>query len=99
MARYRVVYWKEIPSLVEAFEGAQTIRTPLSQRFQDLIDSVAMRTGASSSQAYLEGWRHGTEEERPGSAESVAQQVAAELEATFDRFLLHHLPDLSPNPQ
>lgn len=97
MARYRVLYWREIPSLVEAFEGGQTVRTPLSQRFQDLIDTVAMRAGASSAEAYLEGWRTGAEAERQGSAESVAQQVALELEAAFDRFLQDHL--LSPSAE
>ena len=91
MAHYRVLYWRDIPSLVEAFEGDRTVSTPLSQRFQDLIDTVAMRAGASSAEAYLEGWRHGAEAERPGSPESVAEQVLLELEAGFDRLLEHHL--------
>lgn len=93
MARYRVLYWRDIPSLVEAFEGALSVRTPLSQRFQDLIDALAMRAGASSAEAYLEGWRHGAEAERPGSPESVAEQVAGELEAGFDSVLQHYLPN------
>lgn len=99
MARYRVVYWREIPSLVEAFDGDRTVRASLSQRFQDLIDAVAMRTGASSSEAYLDGWRQSADAERPGSADSVAQQVAAELEASFDTLLQHHLLSPSSNPQ
>lgn len=98
MARYRVLYWREIPALIEAFEGDHTVRTPLSQRFQDLIDTVAMRAGASTAEAYLEGWRHGAEVERPGSAESVAQQVALELETTFDRLLQAHLLNPSTEP-
>lgn len=93
MARYRVLYWRDIPSLVEAFEGALSVRTPLSQRFQDLIDALAMRAGASSAEAYLEGWRPGAEAERPGSPESVAEQVAGELEAGFDSVLQHYLPN------
>lgn len=83
MARYRIVGWKDIPSLVEAFEGERTVRVPLSQRFQDLIDAVAMREGATETEAYLEGWVPGPETERPGSPEVVAEQVAAELEASF----------------
>jgi len=90
MARYRVVFWREIPSLVEAVQEDQTVRTPRSQRFQDLIDTLAVRLGASTTEAYLEGWRQGPEAERPGSAESVAAQVAAELEADFERFFHHH---------
>jgi Virulence factor len=83
MARYRIVQWRDLPSLVEAMDGPRTVRVPLSQRFQDLIDAVAMREGASESEAYLEGWAPGPEAERPGDAETVAREVAAELEAGF----------------
>ncbi|HEY7436418.1 MAG TPA: virulence factor [Methylomirabilota bacterium] len=83
MARYRIVQWRDLPSLVEAMDGPHTVRVPLSQRFQDLIDAVAMREGASESEAYLEGWAPGPEAERPGDAETVAREVAAELEAGF----------------
>lgn len=69
---------------MEAWDGDDTVRVPLSQRFQDLIDAVAMREGAHETDAYLEGWGRGAEAERPGSPESVAEQVAAELEAGFE---------------
>ena len=87
MARYRIIHWRNIPSLVEAVDGERTVRRPLSQRFQDLIDAVAMREGASDSEAYLEGWGQEAEAERPGSAQSVAEQVAAEIEAGFQHLL------------
>jgi hypothetical protein len=83
MARYRIVQWRDLPSLVEAVDDEQTVRVPLSQRFQDLIDAVAMREGASDSEAYLDGWAPGLEAERPGDAEAVARAVAAELEDGF----------------
>ena len=88
MARYRIVHWRDIPSLVEAADGAETARVPLSQRFQDLIDAVALREGASESEAYLEGWGHGPEAERPGAPQAVAEAVAAELEAGFQDLLM-----------
>jgi len=84
MARYRITSWKAIPSLVEAIDGDQVARRPLSQRFQDLIDVVAMREGGSDSETYLEGWEQGPEVERPGSPQWVADVVADELEAGFD---------------
>jgi len=83
VAHYRIIHWREIPSLVEAFDGDQVARIPLSQRFQDLIDAVAMREGASDADAYLEGWGQGPDLERPGAPGRVAEQVAAELEAGF----------------
>jgi len=83
MARYRVIHWRDIPSLVEAFEGDVVARVPLSQRFQDLIDAVAVREGASEADAYLEGWGQGPDLDRPGAPDAVAEQVRAELEAGF----------------
>jgi cvfA/B/C family virulence factor len=83
MARVRIIRWRDLPSLVEAEEGGETVRVPLSQRFQDLIDAVAMREGATESEAYLAGWSPGPETERPGGAAAVAQAVAAELEEGF----------------
>lgn len=91
VARYRVLQWKDIPSLVEASDGERTVRVPLSPRFQDLIDAVAMREGASETGAYLEGWTYGPEAERPGSAERVAAEVAAELEAGFPDLVARRL--------
>ncbi|MEX2223753.1 MAG: virulence factor [Candidatus Rokuibacteriota bacterium] len=83
MARYRIIQWRDLPSLVEATDGEHTVRLPLSQRFQDLIDAIAMREGATESEAYLEGWAPGPESERPGDADAVARQVAADLEEGF----------------
>ncbi|HME96159.1 MAG TPA: virulence factor [Methylomirabilota bacterium] len=88
MARYRIIQWRDLPSLVEAEDGGPTVRVPLSQRFQDLIDAVAMREGATETDAYLEGWAPGPESERPGGAEAVARQVADELEAGFPELVL-----------
>lgn len=84
MARYRIVQWRDIPALVVADDGDGTVRRPLSPRFQALIDAVAMRTGATDTEAYLEGWRESGENERPGAAPDVAEAVAADLEAQFE---------------
>ena len=91
MARYRIVRWKEIPALVEAWDAGGAARVPLSQRFQDLIDAIAMREGASESDAYLEAWGGDPEAERAGEAQPVAESVAAELEGTFGEYVDRYL--------
>jgi hypothetical protein len=88
MARYRIVHWKDIPSQVEAAEGDCTARHELSQKFQDLIDALAMREGATEGDAYLEGWGQGAWLERDGSPDEVADAVAAELEDGFQALLM-----------
>jgi hypothetical protein len=99
VARYRVLRWKDVPSLVEADGEGATVRVPLSPRFQDLIDALAMREGATESDAYLAGWAQDPDAERPGTAEEVAAAVAAELEADFQDLVMRRFtgpPGLLP---
>ena len=88
MTRYRVIRWKDVPSLVEAEGAGRTVRVMLTPRFQDLIDALAMREGASESESYLDGWGPDAPLEREGSPEEVAAAVAAELEEGFNDLVL-----------
>ena len=96
MARYRVIRWKDVPSLVEADGEGRTVRVPLTPRFQDLIDALAMREGAIDSDAYLEGWGRDADIERAGNPEEVAAAVAAELEAGFGDLVLRRFTGPPP---
>jgi hypothetical protein len=91
MARYCIVHWRQIPSLVEAEDADGAVRRPLSARFQELIDAVAMRQGLTDTDAYLDGWGRGVDATRPGSASAVAESVAAEIEQTFEALAALHL--------
>ena len=84
MARYRVIAWKDIPASVEAGDGVEAVTLPLSERFQALIDSLAMQLGVHDD-AYLEHWG-ATEGERDGSAGEVGAALVAELEDRFAEF-------------
>jgi len=87
LATYQIVVWKDVPAMVEARDGVETVTRPLSDRFQQLIDSVAMQLGIHDEDAYLELWDRGQPQERPGSAAEVADAVVAELEARFPDFI------------
>jgi hypothetical protein len=84
MADYRIMYWKDIPSQVEAFDGAARARRLLSSRFQELIDAAAMRQGLIGTDAYLEAWRMGQVLSMAGEPQEVADAVAAQLEQHFE---------------
>jgi hypothetical protein len=86
MATLQILDWKDIPSVVQASDDAGAVKVQLSDRFQMLIDAVAMRLGLAGTDEYLEQWEHGDEEERPGAAREVAEAVVAELERRFDEF-------------
>ena len=87
MASYQIIAWKDVPAMVEARDGSETVTRQLSDRFQQLIDSAAMRLGLQDEDAYLDLWARGDVQERSGSAAEVAAAVAAELEARFQEFI------------
>jgi hypothetical protein len=85
MATYQITYWQEIPSQVDAREAGKLHKEMLSQRFQELIDIIAVRRKLDASDAYINEWNKGKKTERAGSAEEVCKAVAAELEAQYDQ--------------
>lgn len=83
MARVSVLYWQEIPSVVEVRDAAGSHKVELSGRFQELIDMAAMRRGFAGTDAYLEAWRRERQPERDGEGRELAMAVAAEIEARY----------------
>jgi len=87
VATYQIIAWKDVPSMVEARDEAGTVTRSLSDRFQQLIDSVAMQLGLQGQDAYLDLWARGAVQERPGSATEVAEAVVAEIESRFTEII------------
>ena len=84
MTTYTILYWQEIPSLVEAKDGKSTSKAQLSDRFQDLIDKAAMRRGLAGTDAYTEGFKKGPSIEAEGSSEEAVRLVTDNLEGQFE---------------
>jgi hypothetical protein len=81
MATYKVMYWQEIPSQIRAEDDDGDVSLPLSPKFADLIDRLAMQRGLTGSDDFLAEWHWGEELDRDGTAQEVAEAVKAELEA------------------
>ena len=84
MAKWTTLCWQEIPSVVEASDDDGTHKVQLSERFQELIDMIAMRRKLAGTDAYLMEWSKQATEEREGAAQEVAEAVAAEIEARYE---------------
>ena len=81
MAKYQILYWKHIPSMVKVFEGGmRPVSRQLPERFQIEIDEVAMREGLAGTDEYLSHWQWTPKVDREGTAEVVADALARELE-------------------
>ena len=84
MSTYSILYWQEIPSMVEATDGGVSSKLQLSIRFQELIDKVAMRRGLAGTDAYIEGFHRSEALQLPGTPEEVASSVKDRLEEEYD---------------
>jgi len=92
MALVTVVYWRDMPAQVIVKAGRKNAKRQLSERFEQAIDRAAMKSGAASSDAYLEDWRRADPFEVAGSdLEAIAETEAAKLEQTFDKDALRTL--------
>ena len=82
MARFQILYWQDVPSLVKAFaEDGTSVSRELDAWFQQEIDRRAMAQGLVGSDAYLEAWHWGEADERPGTVDEVLDAVEQEVEA------------------
>jgi hypothetical protein len=82
MLKYQILYWKHVPAQVKvAEEGKRPLSRPMPDRFQKLIDRIAMQEGLAGSDDYLEHWHWTSKLEREGTAEEVAEALVRELES------------------
>ncbi len=100
MAKYKILYWHDIPSQVRSTDENGRAGKQLSARFQETIDAAAMALGLHKSEEYTNGFHWGDEEERPGSPQEVAEAVAAEIERQYQRIDWHGMVEkLKNRPQ
>jgi len=83
MAKYKILFWQGIPSQVRATDENGRTNKPLPERFQIAIDEAAIALGLIGSDEYTNGFRWGEEMELPGTAEEVADAIAAELNTKY----------------
>ncbi len=82
MPELTVIWWRDIPAQVKAKDGRKSARAQLTERFQEAIDSAAMRAGLIGTDAYLAEWRS----EARDCGEDLETEVAEEadwLEAAY----------------
>lgn len=81
------IFWRDIPSQVNAQEGRKRHQIQLGDPFQHAIDRAAMVAGLAGSDDYLNEWRRET---RPCTDDLEAEALAevSKIEAEFSREVL-----------
>jgi hypothetical protein len=85
MADLIIVYWRDIPAQVIVRKGRQTAKRELSLRFTEAIDSCAMRTGTSETDAYLAEWRKAAPVPVGDDLEAEADKAFQDIEQRYPR--------------
>ena len=83
MARVQIYYWKDIPYGVRAQDDQGRASRQLPRAFEAAVDAAAMIENLTEGRQYKDAFRWGEAEERPGSAEAVADAVVAEIVAAY----------------
>jgi hypothetical protein len=81
VAKYKILYWKEIPTQIKVEDDFDDVTVMLDERFMTLIDARAMKLGLQDTDSFLAQWNWGEEEEREGPAHEVAAALKVEIEA------------------
>ena len=84
MANLTILYWRDIPSQVIVKQGRTSAKRELPKRFIEAIDAAAMKSGASSTDAYLADWRRADPTPSGDDIEAEASAAAARIEAEYD---------------
>lgn len=84
MAQLTILYWRDIPSQVVVKAGRKSEKVLLADRFQQAIDSAAMKDGASDTDDYLADWRRGEPTDCGDDLAGEAAAAAESIEADYD---------------
>jgi hypothetical protein len=83
MAQVQIYYWKDIPYGVRARDENGRVTKQLPRAFEATVDAAAMAEGQTAADEYQAGFVWGETQERPGTAETVAQAVVDEITAAY----------------
>ncbi|MFL7814123.1 MAG: virulence factor [Anaerolineales bacterium] len=83
MANYKILYWHDIPSQIRVEDENGRVSKQLPARFQEAIDSAAMKAKAIEDDSYMAGFRWSEQMDRPGTAEIVAAQLFEEFDLNY----------------
>ncbi|WP_417248771.1 virulence factor [Celeribacter sp.] len=79
-----IIYWRDIPAQIRMGRGRRAARAVMPERFEQAIDRVAMRIGATDQDAYIAEWRDVVVSVENEGQEAVEAKIA-ELDAAYDK--------------
>ncbi|MGZ6997185.1 MAG: virulence factor [Acidimicrobiia bacterium] len=90
MARAQLVtiWWRDIPTQVNAQMGRERYQAVLPRRFQRAVDEAAMAAGLTQAADYVAAWRResdGLAATTPAELQAAADRAAARIDADYPK--------------
>ena len=80
MTKIFVLFWQDIPTVIEARDTTGVEKAELSKRFSELVDLIAMKKGLVGTDDYLQNWK----KKKFPSTEKTAKKIILELSKHFE---------------
>ena len=72
MTKIFVLFWQDIPTVIEARDSTGIEKVELTKRFAELVDLIAMKKGLIGTDDYLQNWK---KKKFPNSTKTAKQTV------------------------
>ena len=83
-AQVVTIWWRDIPTQVNAQRGRTRYQAVLPRRFQRAVDEAAMAAGLTQASDYVAEWRRTSEPHEGPTTPDALQAAAAATAARFD---------------
>ena len=80
MTKIFILFWQDIPTVIEARDATGIEKVELSKRFSELVDLIAMKKGLVGTDDYLQNWK----KKKFPNTEKTAKQIVLELSKHFE---------------
>ena len=80
MTKIFVLFWQDIPTVIEARDATGIEKVELSKRFSELVDLIAMKKGLIGTDDYLQNWK----KKKFASSEKKAKEGVMEMSKHFE---------------
>ena len=80
MTKIFVLFWQDIPTVIEARDSSGIEKVELSKRFAELVDLIAMKKGLIGTDDYLQNWK----KKKFPSSKKTAKQAVLEMSKYFE---------------
>ena len=97
-AKLDTIWWRDIPTQVNAQEGRTRYQAVLPRRFQRAVDEAAMAAGLTQASDYVSEWRRDTENLPTARSAQELQAAADAAAARFeDEYSKERLTEIARN--